>query len=151
MTVDIETDSEFVRWAESELRRAGLFDDDSDYGGMMGDAVMSLVRSFSEAGHSGYSAVMAGSIFGRLVDRKPLTPLTDDPTEWMHIADDAAGNAITWQSRRQGSCFSNDGGHTYYDIDEPQARWRRGAEWVTRRLRVYRAWQFTKRHTAAAA
>jgi hypothetical protein len=31
-------ESEFVTWAERELRRAGLFDDDSDYNGMVGNS-----------------------------------------------------------------------------------------------------------------
>jgi hypothetical protein len=146
----IQEENRHVTWAENELRRAGLFDKDSDYDGMMGDAVMDLVRTFSGAGHSGFSAGMTASIFGRLSQWKPLTPLTDDPDEWMHIDAEMAGDATTWQSRRQSSCFSNDAGKTYYDIDERQARWRRAAERISRRLHTYRAWQFTKRHRTDA-
>lgn len=72
-------------FAEDELRRAGLFDDDSDYGGMIGDAVMKMIRQFAEEGHSGFSAGMAISIFQKVARFEPLTPLTGNDDEWMEI------------------------------------------------------------------
>jgi len=125
MEAAIEERDSHVEWAEAELRRAGLFDEDSDYGGMMGEEVLRLVKAFSEAGHSGFSAGMAAHIFGLLAAWKPLTPLTGDPSEWMHIEVDVAGNDITWQSRRNPACFSRDGGRTYYDVDAKKSWWRR--------------------------
>jgi hypothetical protein len=123
MTVTEE--SPFVAWAENELRRAGLFDRGSDYDGMIGKEVLKLCKAFSGAGHSGLSAAMTASIFGRLAHWKVLTPLTDDSDEWMYIDEDVAGAPTVWQNRRQSSCFSHDGGKTYYDIDEPREWWQR--------------------------
>lgn len=118
-------ESEFVTWARSELQRAGLFDSDSDYEGMLGESIMEMVLTFDAAGHSGFSAAWAASIFQRLSERKPLSPLTDDRDEWMHIAEERwVGGQDTWQSRREPSCFSHDGGATYYDLDEPLKGWR---------------------------
>lgn len=111
-----------VEHAERELKLAGLFDDNSDYGGMLGDAVLKMVKIFAEEGHSGCSAHLAIDIFNKLARFKTLTPLTDNPDEWMDIADAYGGTPGTWQSRRQGSCFSNDGGRTYYDIDAVNPR-----------------------------
>lgn len=133
MATKESTESNFVTWAREELDRAGLFDESSDYGGMLGEEVMRLVESFAEAGHSGFSAQMAASIFTQLAAWKPLGPLTDDPGEWMHIAEEMAGQADLWQSRRNPACFSNDGGKTFYDIDEKPARWRRIYQRVTRK------------------
>jgi len=116
-------ESLFVTWAESELRRAGLFDEDSDYDGMIGEEVLRLCKTFSGQGHSGFSAVMTASIFGRLAEWRALTPLTNDPDEWMYIDEDKAGRPNMWQSRRQCSCFSDDGGKTYYDLDEDRKWW----------------------------
>ena len=69
-------------FARDELTRAGLFGKDSDYGGMMGDAVMKMLEQFSDEGHSGTSASMAVSIFSRLARYEPLSPLTGADDEW---------------------------------------------------------------------
>lgn len=106
-------------WAEAELQRAGLFDKDSDYEGMLGEAIMELVRSFSRQGHSGMSAAMTSEIFSRLSSWKPLTPLTDDPNEWMELEEEMVGYPeMRFQSRRDPSCFSGDGGKTYWSNDD---------------------------------
>lgn len=132
MTPEVE-ESEFVSWSREELNRAGMFDTDSDYGGMLGDEIMKMVETFSEAGHSGFSANYAAMIFGKLVRREALTPIGDRSDEWMHIAEETAGQPDLWQSRRQSSCFSNDRGLTYYDIDEDQGWWRKLATRILRR------------------
>ena len=108
-----------------ELRRAGLFDKNSDYDGMIGEAVKELLLVFQKQGHSGYSALTTASIFHKLVQGKPLTPLTDDPSEWMEVS------SKIFQSTRvsnvfidrnesdkpytlDGKAFSEDGGKTYF-------------------------------------
>lgn len=73
--------------AEEELKRAGMFDEDSDYGGALGDAVMKMVRLFAEEGHSGMSAGAAISLFERVVKFEPLTPLTGEDDEWHEVGD----------------------------------------------------------------
>ena len=108
-----------VEHAERELRRAGLFDEDSDYGGMLAESTMKLIKTFAEEGHSGNSAHMQVEIFSRLASYKTLTPLTDDPEEWMNVAEyQSPDSPAIWQNRRDSSCFSNDGGKTYYSIDD---------------------------------
>ena len=103
-------------FAENELRKAGLFDADSDYGGMIGESVMKLVRALSGEGHSGGSAAITLAAFERISRWRPLTPLTPSPDEWMEVAENL------WQSTRQPSCFSMDGGKTHYDIDADDNR-----------------------------
>jgi len=75
--------SNLTKFAESELTRAGFFDKDSDYGGMLGEAVMKMVKVFADEGHSGFSAGMAISLFKTVASFEPLTPLTGDDDEWM--------------------------------------------------------------------
>ena len=43
-----------------------------------------------------------------LVKFKNLTPLTDDPDEWVQVADNI------WKNKRRGDAFSLNGGKTYY-------------------------------------
>jgi len=112
--------------AERELRLAGLYDEDSDYGGLLAYGAVRLIRTFAEEGHSGFSAMQSIRIFNRLAQFKTLTPLTDDPGEWQNCGEvyGPTGKGV-WQSRRQSSCFSNDGGETYYDLDEKKPWWLR--------------------------
>ena len=105
--------------AEREMRAVGLFDEDADYGGMLADAVMELIKVFAEQDHTGCSAGMAINLFTRLARFKPLSPLTDSTEEWREI-----GTGV-WQNIRQSSCFSNDGGKTFHDIDSKRSRWRK--------------------------
>lgn len=110
-----------VDHAEMELRKAGLFDKDSDYEGMLGDAVLELMKVFAAQGHSGFSSQCARELFNQLADYKALSPITDDPNEWMDVADYfSPENPAVWQNRRDPSLFSNDGGKTYYSVDDPK-------------------------------
>lgn len=100
-----------------ELEKAGLFDKDSDYGGMIGESIMELMECFSKQGHSGYSAMMVSYLFHQLVSGKTLSPLTSDPDEWMDVSE--MSQEPMWQNTRKYSCFSRDGGKTWYDLDDP--------------------------------
>jgi len=107
-----------------ELNLAGLFGEDSVYGGMLGESIMKMVEAFCKEGHSGGSASIVLQIMPRLLAWENLTPITDDPEDWMnveeHYGKDGAGHGMqgTWQCRRNPSLFSTDGGKTYYDLDE---------------------------------
>ena len=102
------TGSNLACHAWDELNRAGLFTGDGDfYGGMTGRAVMDLVDVFVEQRHSGVSASIVIDILRRVLAFEPLSPLTDDPAEWMEVTDGL------WQSRRQSQAFSQDVGKTY--------------------------------------
>jgi len=59
--------------ALDNLKMAGLFDKDSDYGGMLGEAVMRLVDAHCSEGHSGFSHEMALQIFNKVIRGHALT------------------------------------------------------------------------------
>ncbi len=90
-----------VSHAERELRLAGLFDDDSDYGGMLGNAVLDMVKLFAKEGHSGFSASMAVSLFSKVARFQPLTPLTGEDDEWNDVGEG------TYQNRRCSHVFKD--------------------------------------------
>ena len=71
--------------AQAELQAAGLFDKASDYGGMLGEATMRLIRVFAAEGHSGFSAGLAVKLFDRLARREPITPLTGNDDERVEV------------------------------------------------------------------
>ena len=100
--------------AKKEMEIAGLFDKDSDYGGMLGDAVMKMIKVFADEGHSGFSAGMAVSVFEKVAKFEPLTPLTGADDEWMDIAEYGDGS-MCWQNIRCSHVFKDKDGA--YDID----------------------------------
>lgn len=108
--------SNLEKHAEREMRLAGLYDEDADYGGMIPEAVMKLVCAHASEGHSGGSHGLSLSIFNRVINFKTLTPINSDPTTWCEVSPG------TWQSNRQSSAFSVDGGATWYDIDDPEKK-----------------------------
>ena len=104
-------------YAYDELKRAGLFDKDSDYDGMIGVAVDDLCRLMAGQGHSGCSNRIVLDIFNKLRQYKPLTPITNNPDEWNEVSKEDDGKVL-YQSRRDPSLFSTDGGDSYYCVDE---------------------------------
>lgn len=79
---------------------------------------LKVVQAFADMGHSGGSASVAIPTLFELLQFKNLRGLTDDPEEWMHIAEEMAGEPNLWQNRRNGEAFSNDGGANYWLLSE---------------------------------
>lgn len=107
-------------YAANELRLAGMFDSDSDYNGMLGRAVLRMVREFSQEGHSGMSAGLAINLFEKVSRYTPLQPLTGEDDEWHEVGDGM------FQNRRCSHVFKDADGAAY-DIDgrvfrEPSSR-----------------------------
>ena len=118
-----------VDFAKTELDKAGLFSKDGDYEGMLGNAVMELIKVFASQGHSGFSAQLTRELFNLVSDYKPLSPLTDNPDEWMEVGDQMpprtpSGEGSVWQSRRNPEAFSEDGGKTYYLLSDMDVKGR---------------------------
>lgn len=123
--------STLVDHARHELQLAGLWDEDSDYGGMLADAVLEMVEAFSEEGHSGASASLAMSAFERVARFEPLTPLTGAEEEWGEPYD----NEGTRQNKRCSHVFKGADGRAY-DIDGRIFREPDGATFTSNESRV---------------
>jgi len=65
--IEIDKSSPLQTYAYRWLKSRGFFDKDSDYNGMLGKAVLELVRIFSKQGHSGFSAGLTKEMFYRLL------------------------------------------------------------------------------------
>jgi hypothetical protein len=118
--------SNLTEHAKQELVMAGVFDKDSDYNGMIGEAVMELVEVFAKQGHSGFSASLTLELFNKVANFKNILPIGKTKAEWMNVSD--MSNEKLWQNKRRGSTFSRDGGKTWYDIDDPKLN--SGDTWV---------------------
>ena len=91
--------------AKLELQMAGLFDDDSDYNGAIGEAVMELIEVFDKQGHSGMSAPYVVSIFEKLANFKPLLPITGKDEEWGDIS---ISDGQPWYQNKRCSAIFKD-------------------------------------------
>lgn len=100
-----------TEFAEQELKTAGLFDADSDYSGMLGKAVLDLIKVFSKQGHSGASAAMVSLLFNKLSQYKPIQPLRGTDNEWVEVGDDL------FQNKRCSRVFKDTVRGETYDID----------------------------------
>lgn len=83
------------------------------------DGLLKVIQAFADMGHSGGSASIAIPMINALLQFKNLSPLTDDPGEWVHHTAEQWGEpGGVWQNKRNGEAFSNDGGYNYYLLSE---------------------------------
>lgn len=101
--------SNLKQHAELELRMAGFLSKDTDYNGMIGEAVLELMDTFSKQGHSGTSASITVSLFEKLARYEPLGPLTGADEEWS----EASSNL--WQNKRNTAVFKQEDGRFTYN------------------------------------
>lgn len=128
--------SNLEKFAETELRRAGWFDDDGFYGDMMGHAVLKMVKLFADEGHSGMSAGLAVQLFEKVSMFQPLTPLTGEDDEWTEVG------PKVWQNNRCSTVFKKADGRAY-DIEGRIFREPDGACFTSADSRVYVTFPYT--------
>jgi hypothetical protein len=100
-----------LSYAENELDIIGMKEDSSDeMNAIMRKHILHMVKEFSDEGHSGFSGRYALNVLTKLLEFKPLTPLTGEDSEWNLVGD---GH---WQNKRCSSVFKGVDG-SCYDID----------------------------------
>jgi hypothetical protein len=78
------------------------------------DAYLQVVAAFTALEKESIAPSKAIGVIHSLLQLKPLSPLTDDPDEWLLV------KRGMWQSRRNAEAISKDGGRTYTLISEVQ-------------------------------
>ena len=118
-------------WSKNELDRLLTGDANKDDMQILINAdILQMVKTFSEQGHSGFSAAYAISLLKRLLDWKPVQPLTGEDSEWGEIRNDCEGKTYQQNLRCSavfrdnqdnatayhiyGKVFSDDGGKTWF-------------------------------------
>lgn len=104
-----------VDHARRELELCGQTAEDPEYA----ESIVRAVEAFASYGHSGGSAACARDQLHALLAYENLSPLTDDPAEWIDQSE-MSGSPL-WQNRRNSTAFSEDGGATYYLLAEREA------------------------------
>ena len=116
-----------IEHGKLELQMAVFFDQDSDYDGAIGKAVMELIEVFAKQGHSGMSAPYVANIFHKLANYEPLLGITGKDEEWSDVRD---LGKYSWYQNKRCSAIFKDGkdGRPYY-IDAIVKRDQNGTCW----------------------
>ena len=128
--------SNLVDHAKLELETAGLLSKESDYDGMIGEAVLELVEKFAEQGHSGFSANLTVNAFEKVARFLPLAPLTGADDEWNEISEGV------FQNKRCGHVFKDADGSAY-DIEGRIFREPSGVTYTSRASHVMVTFPYT--------
>lgn len=99
-----------IEYAKRELDLIGMGEDSDDMNYHMRKHILKMVSEFSEEGHSGASAAYALNLLTKLLDYKPLTPLTGKDDEWF-LAD--FGPHMIHQNKRCFHVFKGEDGRAY--------------------------------------
>lgn len=103
--VEVNTESNLIRHARSELQILGCNEEDIAQ-------MCSIVQAFADVGPSGGQAAWMIPILFKLLCFENLTPLSNNPNYWIEV-----GPGI-WQSTRRSEAFSKDRGRSYYLLSE---------------------------------
>jgi hypothetical protein len=105
-----ESDSNLIKHAQRELALLGEEPD-------MVRGYLEMIRVFADMRHSGGSASVFIPTLNALLQYENLTPLTNDPDEWV----DQTGISGTplWQNKRNSKAMSTDGGAHYTLVEDP--------------------------------
>lgn len=110
--------SNLVDHAIRELTAIGMkpqpitedMDSDDQYSTSVANAVLDLIKLFSEQGHSGFTAPYTVQTFSRLANFEPLGPITGKDEEWGKVSDADGG---LWQNKRCSHVFKGTDGRAY--------------------------------------
>jgi hypothetical protein len=119
-----------VDWAKEELVRIGGQDDEMQQA--MNRDILQIVETFSDQGHSGFSAGYALNIIKRLLNWKPILPLTGEDDEWGETY--KGDEEKTQQNKRCSAVFrKNYDNSTAYYINGKVFSDDKGESWYTDR------------------
>lgn len=121
--------SNLIEFAQQELNSLLKTCTDSESLNMqkqINEDIMSMVKMFANQKHSGFSARYALNILSRVLNYKPIGPLTGADDEWVELDYD---DRVAYQNKRcpnifktksgraynsEGKIFSSDNGHSWY-------------------------------------
>lgn len=112
--------SNLYEHAKNELQN--LINSKDCYDNLIAKNVLELIDTFSDQGHSGFSAPIVIRMFYRLANFLPLSPLTGEDDEW---TDDGQNKRCPQVFKDEtgtydihGKIFSDDGGESFYSCKE---------------------------------
>ena len=115
-----------LEWAEREIELACERENPNrkpgewDYGCACYESAFKAFKSLMEDGHSGFSIGLTKNILVRLIEGRPLTPITEDEDSWGNEYKYKKSGVKSYQCGRMSSLFKDvypDGRVEYHDVD----------------------------------
>ena len=106
--------SNLLKHAERELKFIG-YDGKDEYNNMAKAAIMELLTTFANQGHSGFSANYIVNLFNKLAKYETLSPLKGNDDEWNDVSDMSGDRKTLFQNNRDGRVFKNEKGAYFLD------------------------------------
>lgn len=106
--------SGLVEFARNELNKLLDKCDDSEAFELqqeMNKDILAVVETFASAGHTGFTASYTLGILNKLLNWKPISPLTGDDSEWKKLNMD---ESLCYQNLRCPAVFKDKDGRAYY-------------------------------------
>lgn len=108
----------FIEHAKKEFELAGWTKEPVDeMQQMVMDNLLELLETFSNQGHSGFSASYVLGCFLRLSKFETLTELTGEDDEWSEIGDGTKNGDVMYQNKRESAVFKNGKDSEAYWLD----------------------------------
>jgi len=104
--------SNLLKHAERELSLIG-YDGKDEYNNMAKAAIMELLSTFANQGHSGFSANYVTDVFNKLARFETLSPLTGEENEWNDVTEMSGDRKTLFQNNRNSAVFKDDTGCYY--------------------------------------
>jgi hypothetical protein len=104
--------SNILKHAERELSLIG-YDGKDECNNMAKAAIMELLTTFANQGHSGFSANYVANIFNKLAKYETLSPLTGEDNEWNDVSNMSGDRKTLFQNNRDSAVFKDDTGCYY--------------------------------------
>jgi hypothetical protein len=76
-------------------------------------AIMELLTTFANQGHSGFSANYVTDVFNKLARFETLSPLTGEDNEWNDVTEMSGDRKTLFQNNRDSAVFKDDTGCYY--------------------------------------
>lgn len=106
--------SALIQHMEREFRLAGFLSGTDTHEEFLVDAIRELVKVYAAQGHSGGSGFQTLTLFDRLVNGNPLTPLLGGRSEWTDVSPDGEPGKF-FQNVRYSKVFWNRAEGYFYD------------------------------------
>jgi hypothetical protein len=135
---DKKQKNSLIEFAKKELKRAGFFDKDSDYDGLLAQATMDVIKVFSKQGHSGSSAPIVVNLFKKLALFEPITPIMGTEDEWVACTDNV------YQNNRCSALFKEGKDGAPYYLDAIVWQGEESYDTFTGQVDKYRSRQYIK-------
>ncbi len=105
--------------AKKELELLGMYNGD-ELEEITANSILKMIEAWGEVGHSSGSAMWTREVVYKLLGWENLSPITNNSDEWEDVSE--ISDKPMWQNKRNPAIFSEDGGKTWWNVNEKKKK-----------------------------